>query len=89
MLLFRSDHNVARMDFLDRQIADRVALAMSEAGVSLGQIVARTGLSAASLAAELAATAPFTAADLVLVTCALGHELAELLPGPGADSGAA
>ncbi|MFD7843478.1 hypothetical protein ACFV4K_11165 [Nocardia sp. NPDC059764] len=68
------------MDFLDRHIADRVALAMREAGVGLGQIIARTGLSATSLAAEMGAIAPFSVADLVLVACALGREPAELLP---------
>ncbi|MFE2956570.1 hypothetical protein [Nocardia tengchongensis] len=78
------------MDFLDRHIADRVALAMSETGVGFGQIVARTGLSAASLGDRVGAAAPFTAVDLVLVACALGRELADLLPGQGrGDSGAA
>ncbi|WP_433669672.1 hypothetical protein ACQP06_00545 [Nocardia sp. CA-136227] len=70
------------MDFLDRHIAERVALAMSEAGIGLGQIVARTGLNATSLAAELGAIAPFSVADLVLVACALGREPSELLPIP-------
>ncbi|WP_458687341.1 hypothetical protein [Nocardia tengchongensis] len=78
------------MDFLDRHIADRVAAAMGETGMGLGQIVARTGLSAASLAAVMGAKASFAVADLVLVACALGCEVAELLPGQsGADQAVA
>ncbi|MEC3955824.1 hypothetical protein VMT65_22515 [Nocardia sp. CDC153] len=57
--------------------------------MSLTQIATRTGLSAATLAAEVGAIAPFTTTDLVLVACALGRELVEFLPGASAEGGAA
>ncbi|GAM48285.1 hypothetical protein NS07_v2contig00069-0031 [Nocardia seriolae] len=81
--MFRTDLSVARMDLLDRRIAARVALAMSEAEVGLGQIAARIGLDAAVLAAAMAGSVPFTATDLVLIACALRCDPADLLPGAG------
>ncbi|WP_040739851.1 helix-turn-helix domain-containing protein [Nocardia tenerifensis] len=69
------------MEHLDHMVARRVRLAMSEAGLRLEDLAARSGLPASDLCSLLAAQGSFTVDELVRIATALRRRVTDLLPG--------
>lgn len=76
---FQSGTTVLRMEQLDRLATESVLRAMAEAGVTLEQIVARTGMSKDVLMSRLA-QGPWKLVELGKIAKAIGCPPENLLP---------
>lgn len=84
-----TDLIVARMDLLDRRVADAVRWAMIDAEIDLDQLIIRTGLHLDDLAVKLGAAASFTVHDLIVIAYALNRNPSDFLGGEGSAAGKA
>ncbi|MFI9405303.1 hypothetical protein [Nocardia sp. NPDC052316] len=71
------------MEHLDQMVAGKVRLAMSDAGLCLEDLAARSGLPASDLRSLLAAHGSFTLDELVRIAAVLRRRVVDLLPDEG------
>lgn len=82
----QTDLTVLHMEHLDHMVAGKVRRAMSDAGLGLGDLAARSGLPASDLRSLLAAHGSFTVDELVRIAAAVDCRILDLLPDEG-DAG--
>ncbi|QBS42013.1 helix-turn-helix domain-containing protein [Nocardia sp. CS682] len=68
------------MEHLDQMVAGKVRLAMSDAGLRLEDLAARSGLPASDLRSLLAAHGSFTLDELVRIAAVVRRRVVDLLP---------